>query len=44
MPRFHSRANLLLRDDGRVVETGPPDQVLQHPAHPRTRAFPERVR
>jgi polar amino acid transport system ATP-binding protein len=31
-------------DNGRVVETGPPEQVLRHPAHPRTQAFLERVR
>ena len=31
-------------DGGRVLEQGPPDQVLVHPQHPRTAAFLSRVR
>jgi polar amino acid transport system ATP-binding protein len=31
-------------DAGRVVEQGPPDQVLNHPRHARTAAFLSRVR
>ncbi|MEV4150965.1 amino acid ABC transporter ATP-binding protein [Amycolatopsis sp. NPDC049691] len=30
-------------DGGRVVEQGPPAEVLDHPRHPRTRAFVEKV-
>jgi len=30
-------------DGGRVVEQGPPEQVIDHPAHERTRAFLDRV-
>ena len=30
-------------DGGRVVEQGPPAQVLDHPAHPRTREFLSKV-
>jgi polar amino acid transport system ATP-binding protein len=30
-------------DDGVVVEEGPPSQVLDHPEHPRTRAFLSKV-
>ncbi len=30
-------------DEGRVVEQGPPARVLDHPRHPRTRAFVEKV-
>ena len=30
-------------DGGRVLEQGPPDQVLDHPRHPRTAAFLRRV-
>ncbi len=30
-------------DEGRVVEQGPPAEVLDHPRHPRTRAFVEKV-
>jgi polar amino acid transport system ATP-binding protein len=25
--------------DGRVIEQGPPEEVLMHPVHERTRAF-----
>ncbi|WP_375424093.1 amino acid ABC transporter ATP-binding protein [uncultured Friedmanniella sp.] len=31
-------------DGGRVLEQGPPEQVLTHPRHPRTAAFLSRVR
>ncbi|KRB45623.1 MULTISPECIES: amino acid ABC transporter ATP-binding protein [unclassified Terrabacter] len=30
-------------DGGRIVEQGPPEQVIDHPAHARTRAFLDRV-
>ncbi|MEV0250585.1 amino acid ABC transporter ATP-binding protein [Nocardia sp. NPDC050712] len=30
-------------DDGAIVEQGPPAQVLDHPEHPRTRAFLSRT-
>ncbi|KRC86836.1 ectoine/hydroxyectoine ABC transporter ATP-binding protein EhuA [Terrabacter sp. Root85] len=30
-------------DGGRVVEQGPPEQVIDHPVHERTRAFLDRV-
>jgi polar amino acid transport system ATP-binding protein len=30
-------------DGGRIVEQGPPGQVIDHPAHERTRAFLDRV-
>ncbi|WP_345497153.1 amino acid ABC transporter ATP-binding protein [Nocardia callitridis] len=31
-------------DEGAIVEQGPPKAVLDHPTHPRTRAFLSRVR
>ncbi|MFI5613930.1 amino acid ABC transporter ATP-binding protein [Amycolatopsis sp. NPDC051903] len=31
--------HVVFLDGGRVVETGPPEQVLDHPAHDRTREF-----
>jgi polar amino acid transport system ATP-binding protein len=31
-------------DGGRILEEGPPAQVLGDPRHPRTRAFLERLR
>jgi polar amino acid transport system ATP-binding protein len=34
---------LIFMDDGVVVETGPPRQVLAHPAHKRTREFLSKV-
>ena len=30
-------------DEGRIVEQGPPGQVIDHPTHERTRAFIDRV-
>jgi polar amino acid transport system ATP-binding protein len=30
-------------DGGRVIEQGPPEQVIDHPVHERTRAFLDRV-
>ncbi len=30
---------VVLMDDGRIVEQGPPAQVLDQPTHPRTKAF-----
>ena len=35
--------NLIFMDDGLVVETGPPRQVLANPAHERTREFLSKV-
>ena len=34
---------VIFMDGGRIVEEGPPDQVLVDPKHPRTRAFLNRV-
>jgi polar amino acid transport system ATP-binding protein len=34
---------IVFLDDGRVVEHGPPAQVLDHPRHERTRAFLSKV-
>ena len=34
---------VVFMDDGRIVEQGPPDQVLDAPQHDRTRAFLARV-
>jgi polar amino acid transport system ATP-binding protein len=34
---------VVFMDDGRVVEQGPPEQVLDAPRHDRTRAFLARV-
>jgi ABC-type glutathione transport system ATPase component len=31
-------------DQGRIVEQGPPAEVIDAPAHERTRAFLQRVR
>jgi polar amino acid transport system ATP-binding protein len=31
-------------DQGRLLEVGPPDQILEHPAEPRTQAFLRRIR
>jgi polar amino acid transport system ATP-binding protein len=30
-------------DEGRVIESGPPEEVLEHPTHSRTREFVARV-
>jgi len=30
-------------DQGRIVEQGTPDEVLEHPRHPRTREFLAKV-
>jgi polar amino acid transport system ATP-binding protein len=30
-------------DDGRILEQGPPNEILQHPREPRTRHFLERI-
>jgi polar amino acid transport system ATP-binding protein len=35
---------VVFMDDGAVVEQGPAAQVLGSPAHPRTRAFLDKVR
>jgi polar amino acid transport system ATP-binding protein len=35
---------VVFMDQGRIVEQGPPAQVIDHPAHERTRAFLQRVR
>ncbi|MEU8893883.1 amino acid ABC transporter ATP-binding protein [Streptomyces sp. NPDC048442] len=34
---------VVFMDEGRIVEQGPPEQVLDHPEHPRTRDFLSRV-
>ncbi|MFF0742927.1 amino acid ABC transporter ATP-binding protein [Streptomyces sp. NPDC004111] len=34
---------VVFMDEGRIVEQGPPAQVLDHPEHPRTRDFLSRV-
>jgi polar amino acid transport system ATP-binding protein len=34
---------VLFMDEGRIVEQGPPADILQNPSHPRTRAFLERI-
>ncbi|RKQ93067.1 amino acid ABC transporter ATP-binding protein (PAAT family) [Solirubrobacter pauli] len=34
---------VVFMDEGRVIESGPPEEVLEHPAHPRTREFLARV-
>jgi len=35
---------VVMMDQGRVVETGPPERLFVHAAHPRTRAFLARTR
>ena len=35
---------VVFMDQGRIVEQGPPAQVIDHPAHERTRTFLQRVR
>ncbi|GAA4932364.1 amino acid ABC transporter ATP-binding protein [Nonomuraea thailandensis] len=35
---------VMFLDDGRIVETGPADQVISHPQHARTQAFLAAVR
>ncbi|MYS46492.1 AAA family ATPase, partial [Streptomyces sp. SID5998] len=34
---------IVFLDGGRIVEQGPPAQVLDHPSHPRTRDFLSKV-
>lgn len=34
---------VVFMDAGRIVEAGPPDQILEHPHHERTRAFLSKV-
>ncbi|MET1074554.1 MAG: amino acid ABC transporter ATP-binding protein [Umezawaea sp.] len=34
---------VVFMDDGVIVEQGPPDDLLDHPTHPRTRAFLSKV-
>ncbi|WP_424215261.1 amino acid ABC transporter ATP-binding protein [Streptomyces sp. BI20] len=34
---------IVFLDEGRIVEQGPPEAVLDHPAHPSTREFLDRV-
>jgi polar amino acid transport system ATP-binding protein len=34
---------VVFMDDGRIVESGPPEQVLDDPQHERTKAFLARV-
>jgi polar amino acid transport system ATP-binding protein len=35
---------LAVMDQGRIIESGPPKDLLKHPSHPRTAAFLSRVR
>ncbi|WP_422116278.1 amino acid ABC transporter ATP-binding protein [Brachybacterium sp. UNK5269] len=35
---------VVFMDNGRIIEQGPPAQVIDHPTHDRTRAFLQRVR
>lgn len=30
-------------DEGRIVEQGPPGEMLKRPRHERTRAFPHKI-
>jgi len=34
---------VLFMDEGRIVEEGRPDEIFDHPTHPRTRAFLSKV-
>ena len=34
---------ILFMDGGLIVEQGPPEQVLSHPQHPRTKEFLSKV-
>jgi polar amino acid transport system ATP-binding protein len=34
---------VIMMDQGQIIETGPPEQVLTDPAHGRTRAFLSKV-
>lgn len=34
---------VLFLDDGQIVEAGPPEQIFDHPVHPRTQAFLKKV-
>jgi ABC-type polar amino acid transport system ATPase subunit len=34
---------VIMMDQGRIIEAGPPGQVLDAPAHERTRAFLSKV-
>jgi polar amino acid transport system ATP-binding protein len=34
---------VLMMDEGRILEEGPPDQVFRHPAHKRTQAFLSKI-
>ena len=36
-------STVLMLDSGRIIEAGPPDQVLERPQHERTRSFLRRV-
>ena len=34
---------VVFMDEGRVIESGPPEDLLERPAHPRTQEFLARV-
>lgn len=35
--------HVIMMDEGEIIETGPPDQLLRQPRHPRTKAFISKV-
>lgn len=35
--------HVIMMDEGEIIETGPPEQLLRHPRHPRTKAFISKV-
>lgn len=39
---YHFATRVLFLHNGRILEDGPPDEVLKHPIHPPTRQFLER--
>jgi len=34
---------IVFMDEGRIVEAGPPDEILYRSRHPRTKAFLSRI-
>ena len=35
--------NVVMLDEGHIIEQGPPDTVLRNPSHPRTQNFISKV-